>query len=155
MMDRFNCQCMVNNIELILSGVGVVVTLAVPLLFTPGAHSEIAFWQLMSGVALAVGVIHGCIFWIVRRRQRVAREQSIEEIREMLSDVVKNQLAVIDMYLPAEQRAIVEEELDGIRTSIHTIAQEVDSISEDSIEEWKEKYGETLATSTDLEPVVA
>jgi len=62
------------------------------------------FWRVAAITAIGVGLLHGPIFWVIRRRQRVVRQQSIEEIREMLGDVVKNKLSVIDMYLPADDQ---------------------------------------------------
>lgn len=54
--------------------------------------------------ALGISVLHGLIFWVVRRRQRRVRQEAIVEIREMLADVVKNQLAAIGMSLPADAK---------------------------------------------------
>ena len=68
----------VDNIELYLSAAGLVVVWAV-------------------AAVLGVSVLHGAIFWVVRRRQRRIRAQSVHEIREMLTDQVKNQLAVMRM----------------------------------------------------------
>lgn len=59
----------------------------------------------------------------------------------MLSDVHKNKLAAINMHLPEkENQELVQQELDSIRTSIEDIADEVENISEESIEGWKERY---------------
>ena len=45
------------------------------------------------------------------------RRQSIREIQQMLSDVLKSKLAAINMYLPDEEnQETVEQELDGIRS---------------------------------------
>jgi len=41
-------------------------------------------------------------FLVIRRHQRIIRQRSIDETREMLGDVVKNKLAVIDMSLPKD-----------------------------------------------------
>ena len=85
------------------------------------------------------------------RRQRQVRRQSIHEIQQMLSDVLKNKLAVINMYLPEEEnQELVEQELDGIRTSIEDIAAEIENISEESIEGWKAHYSEAVERTTNL-----
>lgn len=139
----------IDHIELWLSGAGLVVIFGVPLLAGPSEHE---FWQLIALLAVGVGVLHGFIFWAVRRRQRQIRRQSIHEIQQMLSDVLKNKLAAINMYLPEdENQEMVEQELGGIRSSIEAIAEEVESLSEESLEGWKDHYGEALERTTDLE----
>ena len=70
----------------------------------------------------------------------------------MLADVVKNQLTAIDMYLPPEDQTIVRQELDGIRASIERITQEVDTLSEESIHDWKTKYDGAIRRTTTLTP---
>ena len=100
---------------------------------------------------MVAGVLHGAIFWVIRRRQRRIRECSIEEIREMLSDVVKNQLAVVQMYLPRENEEIVEAELKGIKASISQVSEQVDALSEETLSEWKTHYHEAVSNATTLE----
>lgn len=138
-----------DHIELWLSLAGLVVALAVPQLL--GVENG-SYWRVMAVVAIAVGLIHGGIFWVVRRRQRQIRRSSIHEIREMLADVVKNQLTAIDMYLPPEDQTIVRQELDGIRSSIQRITEEVDTLSEESIHHWKKKYDGAIRRTTTLTP---
>ena len=138
----------IKNIELWLSAAGLVVILAVPELSAQGGEG---FWQVAALTAMVVGVLHGAIFWVIRRRQRRIRECSIEEIREMLSDVVKNQLAVMQMYLPQENEEIVEAELEGIKASISQVSAQVDALSEETLTEWKTHYHEAVANATTLE----
>ena len=79
------------------------------------------------------------------------RRQSIREIQQMLSDVLKNKLAAINMYLPEEEnQEMVKQELDGIRSSIGDITSEVENLSEESIEGWKEYYNGAVERTTDL-----
>lgn len=140
----------IDNIELWLSGAGIVVILGVPNLVvsTPGS-----FWKVAAITAIGVGLLHGVIFWVIRRRQRVVRQKSISEIREMLSDVVKNKLAVIDMYLPENnEQEIVEEQLEGIQETIDQISIHVDTLSEESIKDWKTRYDGAVRRTTDLDP---
>ena len=148
MQSFFTVKQFVRNIELWFSAVGVIVILSAGWLAPPA----VAFWKVAGITAILVGLIHGGIFWAVRRRQRKIREKQIAEIREMLADVVKNKLSVIDMYLPEEQEAIVEEEIDGIRGTIRQISRNVDSLSEETIQDWKTKYDGAIRRSTDLEP---
>lgn len=147
MLDRLPSS-FVNHIELWLSAAGLAVIFGVSLVAGP---SGLAFWRLIAIIAVGVGVLHGFIFWAVRRRQRQVRRQSILEIQQMLSDVLKNKLAAINMYLPEnESQEMVEQELAGIRSSIREIASEVESLSAESLEGWKQHYGETLERTTDL-----
>ena len=138
----------IKNIELWLSAAGLIVILAVPELFAQGGEG---FWQIAALTAMVVGVLHGTIFWIIRRRQRRIRERSIAEIREMLSDVIKNQLAVMQMYLPRENEEIVEAELEGIKASINQVSEQVDTLSEEALPEWKTHYHEAVGNATTLE----
>ncbi len=147
MLDRLPSP-FVNHIELWLSGVGLLLIFGVA--FFMGS-SGVAFWRLIALIAVGIGIVHGFIFWAVRRRQRQVRRQSIHEIQQMLSDVLKNKLAAISMYLPEEEnQEMVKQELDGIRTSIEDIAGEVENISEKSIEGWKEHYSGAVERTTNL-----
>jgi len=146
MLDRLP-RNFVNHIELWLSGVALVLIFGIPALVGPGA---VEFWRLTAWVAVAVGTLHGVLFWVVRRRQRKIRQQSIRAIQAMLADVVKNRLTAIDMYLPeAEDPEMVRQEVEGIRRSIREIAEEVDHLSEETLQAWEEKYdGALRQTST-------
>lgn len=137
----------IDNIELWLSGAGIVVILGVPYLLDP---SPSGFWKVAAITAIGVGLLHGVIFWVIRRRQRMIRQQSINEIRGMLTDVVKNKLAVIEMYLPDEdEQEVVEAQLEGIHDSMEQISSHVDALSEESIDDWKTKYdGQARQTVT-------
>ena len=147
MLDRLPSS-FVNHIELWLSGLGLVLIFGIPALV---GGNGIVLWRLIALIAVGVGVVHGFIFWTVRRRQRQARRQSIREIQQMLSDVLKNKLAAINMYLPEEKnQELVEQELNGIRTSIEDIADEVENLSEESIEGWKEHYSDAVERTTSL-----
>jgi hypothetical protein len=128
----------IDNIELWLSGAGIVVILGVPYLLDPSPNG---FWKVAAITAIGVGLLHGVIFWVIRRRQRMIRQRSINEIRGMLTDVVKNKLSIIEMYLPNnEEQAVVEEQLEGIHDSIEQISEHVDTLSEEAIDDWKTKY---------------
>ena len=140
----------IDHIELWLSGAGLVVILGVPRLVAPAPGT---FWRVAAITAIGVGLLHGVIFWVIRRRQRTIRQKSIEEIREMLGDVVKNKLSVIDMYLPEDDgQQVVEAQLDGIQETIDQISTHVDAISEESIKDWKTKYDGAVRRTTTLDP---
>ena len=147
MLDRLP-RSFINHIELWLSGVALLLIFGIPAVVGP---EGVQFWRLTAIIAIAVGTIHGVIFWVVRRRQRQIRRQSIREIQAMLADVVKNRLTAIDMYLPeAEDPEMVRQEVEGIRTSIREIADHVDALSEETLQDWEEKYDEALRRTTDL-----
>lgn len=54
----------VNHIELWLSEVGLLLIFGVA--FFMGS-SGVAFWRLIALIAVGIGVVHGLIFWAVRR----------------------------------------------------------------------------------------
>ena len=138
----------VKHIELWLSAAGLGIIFGVGYASGPSGP---AFWRLIAVIAVGIGVVHGFIFWAVRRRQRQVRRQSIREIQQMLSDVLKNKLAAINMDLPEEEnQEMVKQELDGIRSSIEDIASEIENISEESIEGWKEHYSGAVERTTNL-----
>lgn len=126
------------NIELWLSGAGLLVVWAAAVLVAPG-NADV--WQVAAVTALAVSVLHGFIFWAVRRRQRRLRNEAIHEIREMLADTVKNQLAVIGLWLQTgDPDSDFEVQLEGINDSIDKISSMVDGLSEESLRSWKLRY---------------
>jgi hypothetical protein len=138
----------VKHIELWLSAAGLGIIFGVGYASGPSGP---AFWRLIAVIAVGIGVVHGFIFWAVRRRQRQVRRQSIREIQQMLSDVLKNKLAAINMYLPEDaDEEMVKQELDGVRASIEDIADEIENISEESIEGWKEHYSGAVERTTNL-----
>ncbi len=141
-----------NHIELIFSGVGLVVIWLVPLLF----GGEFDPWVVAAFTATGVGTLHGGIFWVVRTRQRRERSRAIWEIREMLEDRVRNQLAVVQMYLPSGPEAeAFAFELEGIRESVDTISTLVTSLDEQALEAWKGQYAVALAEVERTEALVA
>jgi len=147
MLDRLP-RGFVDHIELWLSGVALVLIFGIPGIVGP---SGIDFWRLTAIIAVAVGTIHGVLFWVVRRRQRQIRRESIRAIQAMLADVVKNRLTAIDMYLPeGEDPEMVRREVNGIRTSIREIAEHVDNLSEETLEDWEEKYDEALGQTAEV-----
>ena len=125
----------VDNIELWLSAAGLLVVWVVAALLGP---TGVSVWQVAAVTALAVSVLHGTIFWVVRRRQRLIRAKSVHDIREMLTDQVKNQLAVIRMWVPeGEEGAAL---FEGISESIAEIDEMVDGLSEEKLKAWKASY---------------
>jgi hypothetical protein len=85
-----------DNIELILTAVGIGVIL---LSGWVASRSALSVAMATAVSATVVGVIHGILFWLLRRRQRRVRQEAIGQIREMLEDLGKNRLQTIKMSL--------------------------------------------------------
>lgn len=137
MLDRLP-RGFINHIELWLSAVALVLIFGIPVLAGP---EGLAFWRLTAVIAIAVGSVHGVIFWVVRRRQRQIRRRSIQEIQTMLADVVKNRLAAIEMALPQnEDPEMVRQEVEAVREGIREIATHVDNLSVESLKDWEARY---------------
>lgn len=137
MLDRLP-RGFINHIELWLSAVALVLIFGIPALAGP---EGLAFWRLTAVIAIAVGSVHGVIFWVVRRRQRQIRRRSIQEIQTMLADVVKNRLAAIEMALPQnEDPEMVRQEVEAVREGIREIATHVDNLSVESLKDWEARY---------------
>lgn len=128
---------LVDNIELYLSAAGLAVVWIVAAVLGP---TGVSVWQVAAVTALGVSVLHGAIFWVVRRRQRQIRAQSVHEIREMLTDQVKNQLAVMRMWMPERTAPELEAHLKGIAESIDEVDRMVDGLSEEKLRAWKATY---------------
>ena len=98
-------------LELILTAAGVLVVLIFFSIFR-----DIAAWKAAAISALAVGVLHGVIFFAVRSAQRRARNIAIRNIRARLDDLVRNKLQVVlfateiqdQDWRPAAQSAVQE-----------------------------------------------
>lgn len=128
------------NIELVLTGAGLLVIALVNIL----AHENSAgsSWRWSAGAAVVVGVLHGFIFWLIRRRQRSVRRAALAEARVMLRDVVNNQLCVIQFM------ADLSVKNDGPAANAHARITEcigqidgvLDQISEESLARWKARY---------------
>lgn len=132
-MKRF-----VDNIELWLSAAGLLVVWGAAAVLGP---SGVGVWQIAAVTALGVSVLHGLIFWVVRRRQRLIRSESVDTIREMLTDQVSNQLAIMRMWIPEDaDRAALEAHFDGIDTSISEIDRMVNGLSEEKLRAWETTY---------------
>jgi hypothetical protein len=107
-------QKFLENLELILTGAGVAVVAIFFALF-----KDVAPWKAAALSALAVGVLHGIIFFAVRSAQRQARNKAVTAIRHTLDDLVRNKLQVVLFateikdgdWRPAAQRAVQEIQL--------------------------------------------
>ena len=127
----------IDNIELWLSAAGLLVVWGAAALLGP---SGVGVWQIAAVTALGVSVLHGVIFWVVRRRQRLIRSESVHTIRDMLTAQVSNQLALMRMWMPDDADEALEAHLDGINASIGEIDQMVNGLSEEKLRAWETTY---------------
>lgn len=136
-------RAFLDNIELWLSAAGIAVILLAPQV----AHASGAeAWRIGAIVATAVGVLHGVIFWVVRRRQRKIRAQVIAELRGMLRDRVNNNLTVLAVGLSdVKQGQDTGQSLQDLHDAVDRIAELVGTLSDESIQSWKQRYGEVVS----------
>lgn len=123
------------NLELWLSGAGLLVILAAPRVV--GAEGA-GLWRAAAITAAIVGVLHGVIFWLVRRRERRQREAAIRDVRAMMQHVVNNQLMVIlgrISIAPATRED--REGLAEATRAIEQISTLVNTLSDESVQHWK------------------
>jgi hypothetical protein len=125
-------RAFLNHIELWLSAAGVAVILLVPGLLGPGAGE---YWKVTAYTAIGVGVLHGLIFWVVRRRQRHVREGTLAEAHAMLRDGIQKQVAAL---LTMDARATEEQRrrLDGVFDSMILLDHLLDSLSSERLRAW-------------------
>lgn len=140
------------NLELVLTAAGLVVIFAVHYIWE-NSETE-SSWMLAAITATAVGIIHGFIFWLVRRRQRHLRRLALDEARHMLKDIVNNQLCVIQFSVDLQKHDLValKDARERISTSIARIKSSLDDISEESLHLWKQKYSKAPGEPSGLGP---
>ena len=126
-------------LEIVFTVVGIGVIFGVTALLSSRGAS---IWQVAAITAVMVGVIHGLLFWVVRRRQHQVRVTTIVELQGMLKDIINNQLTVIramndlrDVRPGEAQRAF-----DYTARSVTTISDALQHLSEESLRSWKAKY---------------
>jgi hypothetical protein len=139
MPSPFVMQKIIQNLELVLTAAGLLVIFAVHILFEEAYGGS---WLIAAVTAIAVGIIHGMIFWLVRRRQRHIRGRALEEAKRMLKDIVNNQLCVIQFSADMQTRdqTQVQAAHARITASVSHINSALDEISEESLDLWKKKY---------------
>ncbi|MBC7366342.1 MAG: hypothetical protein H7343_05935 [Undibacterium sp.] len=131
---------LLRHLELALTLVGLVVISGVTALIAP---RDVGPWQVAAITATLVGVVHGILFWPVRRRQRAVRLQAVAEIQVMLKDVINNQLTVIQGmdYLRTEDPAQTQHATRLISRSVAAISDAIQHLSEESLQAWRNQYG--------------
>lgn len=130
------------NIEIVLSAVGLLVIVAVPSLVDLQPDK---FWEVTAVTAILVGLIHGIIFWLIRRRQRIIRVQVIDEVRTALADVINNE--VVALRLNARKLSATTDHFEAIDAHLYVVNQiakkisdQVNFLSEESMRRWSDQY---------------
>ena len=87
-----------------------------------------------------VGVLHGIIFWSVRRRQRRVREQTLREAHAMLRDSIQKQVAAL-LTMDARATEAQRKRLDGVFDSLILLDHLLDSLSSERLRAWTRQRG--------------
>lgn len=132
-MKRF----LLDYLELILTAIGLIICALLIGFIESDSESK---WHTIAVVAIVVGVLHGIIFFAVRHRQRKVRHEAIFEVGEMLRDRVTNHLTVVTALSHSQEDAH-RHEVDQALREITTL---VNSLSEDSLSSWKQRYANLL-----------
>lgn len=126
------------HVELYLTGVGLLVILLVPSFFSPE--------QRLLAIAISavgVGVVHGVLFWVVRRRQRLVREALLQDVQGMLKDRINNKLQVVlvsAVSSHADLSADDQARLREVADSVKEVTQLLDRLSLESLSAWQARY---------------
>ena len=128
-------RLLLDHIELILTGTGLAVIVGVP--FLPFVAEG---WATVAVTAIVVGAIHGVLFWLVRRRQRRVRRETLSEVRQMLRERIGDQLHTLlrsaappTRELDPAERARVAEVVRAVRE----VETALEVLSEESLRGWK------------------
>jgi hypothetical protein len=122
----------IRHIEIYLSLLGLLVIWTAGLIASHHAANQ---WQVIAWVAIAVGTLHGIIFWVVRSRQRQVRREDLNRARIVLQDVINNQLMVINLAASFDVRP--SSSVEQIQASLRTIAAFLARFSEESLLSWE------------------
>jgi hypothetical protein len=127
------------NLEIHLSVAGLLVIFGVTALLTPTGVDP---WAVAAVTAIFVGVLHGMIFWLVRRRQRAVRAAAFNDIQGMLKDIINNQLTIIETAASLHRDRAVEANRACalISESVETISTSLHALSEESLRAWQARY---------------
>lgn len=88
----------------------------------------------------SVCFVQGLVLWVVRSKQRSARDQTLVEVQTMLQDVVNNQLVVIQMADQINRRKPGAVPEAAVERSVGVIYEAIASLSHESLHAWSLKY---------------
>ncbi|CAA9347639.1 MAG: hypothetical protein AVDCRST_MAG11-3319 [uncultured Gemmatimonadaceae bacterium] len=144
-MPPATARALLRNLELILTAAGLGVIAAVPAVLRPTPER---YWTVVAATAVGVGVVHGVLFWLVRRRQREVRAATLRDARDVLTDVVNNKLQLMlvhleELHASASARApdpVDLESLVAARDAAAHVSALLTTLSEESLRSWKARY---------------
>ena len=129
-----------DNVELYLTGIGIAVIFGLPALIDFGSATlEIAI------IAVGVGLLHGLIFWTLRRRQRQMRRELLREIREKLSRRVDEKLGRVLANIQPPDRELTGEDrerLTEVAGAVREIAATIEALSLETLTSWSDSPGD-------------
>ncbi len=122
----------------VLAGIGAFpVCLAA---FVPYYHPE-SFWYATGAAIALVVVLVRSTLRVMRESRAHEREQVLYEVREMLSDRMRNQVTIVSLSLRSASGASPNEfELAEARACIASVNRMVDELDADALDAWKERY---------------
>ncbi len=131
------------NLELILTAAGLMIVFVATIV---AEHMGVGVWPAAALSALLVGVIHGLLFWVVRRRQRQVRGAAIRDIQAMLSDIINNQLTLIEaaQYLKETGSS---NPVHKMSESVGVISETLKDLSEESLRTWQVRYARPVESA--------
>ena len=100
----------------------------------PGGGTRLLF------LAGSICFAQGSVLWVVRSKQRSARDQTLLEVQTMLQDVVNNQLVVIQMADQINRRKPGAVPEAAVERSVGVIYEAIASLSHESLHAWTLKY---------------
>lgn len=128
-------RLLLDHMELVLTGIGVVIIVTVPLLpFVPEG------WMSIAVTAVGVGIVHGLLFWVVRRRQRRDRRETLKDVRTMLRERIGDQLHVLLRTAAQPTRKLDPKERARLSEIVHAVREvetALEVLSEESLLGWK------------------
>jgi hypothetical protein len=128
----------IRHVELYLTAVGLLVILLVPSLFTTEQRLAV-----IAITAVGVGVVHGVLFWVVRRRQRLVRKALLQDVQGMLKDRINNKLQVVLVHTDAANRDLSPDDqaqLREVADSVKEVAALLDRLSLEALSAWQAHY---------------
>ncbi len=134
---------MLGRHEIMWTIIGFTICVIVPSVL---AQYVTNIWILSASLTLSIAIFFVFIICLLRRHQHLVREETIHQTKQMLDDIVKNQLSIISVNVqlsrPEKQR------LERINAAIEAICCTLDVMSDESLDCWQMKYQDKSNIST-------
>ena len=141
----------IEHIELWLSALGIAIIWVVPLIVPPGGYVQ-GYWKVVAITAIAVGIVHGGIFWVVRKRREKKKAETraqLEAQKEQLERRVAKQMGQVQALSSAltlaeqrERQAIsyvlhddLQQQLYGIQMQAHFLLDDAKTQGQEAVRE--------------------